>query len=117
MAKVAFLGLGVMGYPMAGYLSKAGHKVTFYNRTTAKAEAWVDQFGGSLGETPSEAVTGAEFVMACVGNDDDLRGVCLGKEGALSSMDVGSVFIDHTTVSADVTQELFQIASAEDTVV
>ena len=78
MAKVAFLGLGVMGYPMAGHLQAAGHEVTVYNRTTAKAQAWVDQHGGAMSETPAGAAEGAEFVMSCVGNDDDLRSVCLG---------------------------------------
>ena len=82
MAKIAFLGLGVMGYPMAGHLTKAGHEVTVYNRTTAKAEAWLAEFGGALGKTPAEAVKGAEFVMSCVGNDDDLRQVCTGADGA-----------------------------------
>ena len=82
MAKIAFLGLGVMGYPMAGHLSAAGHDVTVYNRTTAKAEAWVAQHGGALAKTPRLACEGADFVMACVGNDNDLRGVCLGEDGA-----------------------------------
>ena len=85
MAKVAFLGLGVMGYPMAGHLVKAGHEVTVYNRTTAKAEAWVKEHGGTLGATPAEAAKGADFVMACVGNDDDLRSVCLGETGAFGA--------------------------------
>ncbi|WP_136442403.1 NAD(P)-dependent oxidoreductase [Pacificoceanicola onchidii] len=111
MAKVAFLGLGVMGYPMAGYLAKAGHEVTVYNRTAAKAEAWVAEFGGSLGATPREAAAGAEFVMSCVGNDDDLRGVCLGADGAFAEMASGSVFVDHTTVSAEVTRELHGVAA------
>ena len=106
MAKVAFLGLGVMGYPMAGHLAAAGHEVTVYNRTAAKAEAWVAQHGGSMGATPAEAAKGAEFVMACVGNDDDLRSVCLGADGALGAMEAGTVFVDHTTVSAAVTAEL-----------
>ncbi|MEM6407607.1 MAG: NAD(P)-dependent oxidoreductase [Pseudomonadota bacterium] len=112
MAKVSFLGLGVMGYPMAGHLVQAGHEVTVYNRTTAKAQAWVDQHGGALGKTPAEAAKGAEFVMACVGNDDDLRSVCLGDEGALGAMEAGSVFVDHTTVSAKVTRELYAAADA-----
>lgn len=111
MAKVAFLGLGVMGYPMAGHLVKAGHEVTVYNRTTAKAEAWVKENGGTLGATPAEAAKGADFVMACVGNDDDLRSVCLGETGAFGAMSEGAVFVDHTTVSAKVTRELFSAAA------
>ena len=112
MAKVSFLGLGVMGYPMAGHLVKAGHEVCVYNRTTAKAQAWVDQHGGTLGKTPREAAAGAEFVMACVGNDDDLRSVCLGEDGALAAMGPGTIFVDHTTVSAKVTRELYAAADA-----
>ncbi len=111
MAKVAFLGLGVMGYPMAGHLVKAGHEVTVYNRTTAKAEAWVKEHGGTLGATPAEAAKGADFVMACVGNDDDLRSVCLGETGAFGAMSEGAIFVDHTTVSAKVTRELFSAAA------
>jgi len=110
MAKLAFLGLGVMGYPMAGHLQAAGHQVTVYNRTTAKAEKWVAERGGSMAETPGEAAEGADFVMACVGNDDDLRSVCLGAEGAFPAMAKGSVFVDHTTVSAQITRELYQQA-------
>ncbi|MDU8911512.1 NAD(P)-dependent oxidoreductase [Aestuariicoccus sp. MJ-SS9] len=110
MAKVAFLGLGVMGYPMAGHLQKAGHEVTVYNRTAAKAEKWAAEYGGAHAATPAEAAKGAEFVMACVGNDDDLRGVCLGEDGAFAGMDAGSVFVDHTTVSAKVTAELYGVA-------
>lgn len=110
MAKVAFLGLGVMGYPMAGHLAAAGHEVTVYNRTAAKAEAWVAQHGGAMATTPRAAAEGAEFVMACVGNDDDLRSVCMGEEGALAGMAPGTVFVDHTTVSAKVTAELYAAA-------
>ena len=110
MAKIAFLGLGVMGYPMAGHLRAAGHEVTVYNRTAAKSEAWVAEHGGSSAPTPAEAAAGAEFVMACVGNDDDLRAVCLGEAGAFAGMDAGSVFVDHTTVSAAVTRELYETA-------
>ncbi|MCC1491612.1 NAD(P)-dependent oxidoreductase [Cognatishimia sp. F0-27] len=106
MAKVAFLGLGVMGYPMAGYLAKAGHAVTVYNRTAAKAAKWADEHGGTHADTPRAAAEGAEFVMACVGNDDDLRSVCLGDDGAFAGMGAGSVFVDHTTVSSKVTHEL-----------
>ena len=111
MAKVAFLGLGVMGYPMAGHLAKAGHEVTVYNRTTAKAEAWVAEHGGAMAATPADAARGAEFVMACVGNDDDLRSVCLGEGGAFAGMEAGTVFVDHTTVSAAVTRELHAVAA------
>jgi 3-hydroxyisobutyrate dehydrogenase-like beta-hydroxyacid dehydrogenase len=111
MARVTFLGLGVMGYPMAGHLAAAGHEVTVYNRTAAKAEAWVDQHGGKLGATPAEAAHDAEFVMACVGNDDDLRAVCLGPDGAFAGMPKGAVFVDHTTVSAAVTRELYAVAA------
>ena len=113
MAKLAFLGLGVMGYPMAGHLQKAGHDVTVFNRTTAKAEAWAKEHGGSFAATPAEAAKGASFVMACVGNDDDLRSVCLGDDGAFAGMDSGSTFVDHTTVSAAVTRELYEAAQAK----
>lgn len=106
MAKLAFLGLGVMGAPMAGHLQKAGHSVTVYNRTTAKAEAWVQAYGGAMATTPAKAAQGAEFVMSCVGNDDDLRSVCLGADGAFGAMTKGAIFVDHTTVSAQVTAEL-----------
>ena len=111
MANVAFLGLGVMGYPMAGHLQKAGHSVTVYNRTASKAEKWVAEFGGLMAKTPAEAAAGADFVMACVGNDDDLRGVCLGDTGALTGMNKGGIFVDHTTVSANVTAELYTVAA------
>ncbi len=111
MAKVAFLGLGVMGYPMAGHLAAAGHDVTVYNRTTAKAEAWVAQHGGSFGSTPAEASKGVEMVFACVGNDNDLRSVCTGEDGAFASMAKGTIFVDHTTVSAKVTAELYALGS------
>ncbi|WP_270730461.1 NAD(P)-dependent oxidoreductase [Shimia sp. Alg240-R146] len=110
MAKVAFLGLGVMGYPMAGHLAKAGHDVCVFNRTTAKAEAWAKEHGGRFGATPQEAVAGADFVMCCVGNDDDLRQVCVGDSGAFSGMSEGTIFVDHTTVSAKVTAELYREA-------
>jgi 3-hydroxyisobutyrate dehydrogenase len=112
MADVAFLGLGVMGGPMAGHLAKAGHQVTVYNRTGAKAEAWVKAHGGRAAPSPRAAAEGAEFVMSCVGNDDDLRGVCLGEDGAFAGMSRGAVFVDHTTVSAAVTRELAQKARA-----
>ena len=110
MAKVAFLGLGVMGYPMAGHLKAQGHDVTVYNRTFAKAEKWAAEHGGSTGKTPAEAAEGAEIVMACVGNDDDLRAVCLGEDGAFATMGEGTLFVDHTTVSAKVTAELYALA-------
>src|SRR5438874_7825019 len=98
MAKLAFLGLGVMGYPMAGHLrNKGGHDVTVYNRTTAKAEQWVAQHGGRLAQTPAEAAAGKDFVFSCVGNDDDLRSVTTGAKGAFAAMKKGSVFIDNTT--------------------
>ena len=111
MTKVAFLGLGVMGYPMAGHLAAAGHEVSVYNRTLAKAEAWVAEHGGRAGATPREAAAGAEFVMSCVGNDDDLRAVCTGDDGAFAGMSDGCVFVDHTTVSAQVTRDLNEYAS------
>ena len=111
MAKLAFLGLGVMGYPMAGHLAKAGHEVTVYNRTTAKAESWVAEHGGHFGKTPREAAMGADIVIACVGNDDDLRSVCLGDDGAFAAMGDGTIFVDHTTVSAKVTRELYAAAA------
>lgn len=112
MTKVAFLGLGVMGYPMAAHLQKAGYSVTVYNRTTAKAEAWASANGGAFALTPREAAEGADFVMSCVGNDDDLRSVCLGDDGAFAGMTAGSIFVDHTTVSAQVTEELYAAAQA-----
>ena len=110
MTKITFLGLGVMGYPMAGHLAGAGHEVTVYNRTAAKAAAWMSEHGGATGATPAEAAQGAEMVMACVGNDDDLRSVCLGPDGAFATMAEGSIFVDHTTVSAAVTRELYEAA-------
>lgn len=113
MTKVAFLGLGVMGYPMAGHLKSAGHDVTVFNRTMAKAEKWVSEHGGRAAKTPAEAADGAEMVMACVGNDDDLRAVCLGDTGAFSAMSSGALFVDHTTVSAKVTSELYAEAKSK----
>ena len=111
MAKVAFLGLGVMGFPMAGHLARAGHRVTVWNRSSGKAERWLEQYEGTAAPTAREAALGAEFVMACVGNDDDLRMVCLGPDGAFAGMDPGAIFVDHTTVSARVTRELAEIAA------
>jgi 3-hydroxyisobutyrate dehydrogenase len=111
MAKVAFLGLGVMGYPMAGHLkAKGGHEVTVYNRTASKADAWVKQYGGKSAPTPKAAARGQDFVMCCVGNDDDLRQVTLGKDGAFGIMTEGQVFVDHTTASAEIARELYDAA-------
>jgi 3-hydroxyisobutyrate dehydrogenase len=108
MAKVAFLGLGVMGYPMAGHLqSKGGHEVTVYNRTAAKAESWLARYGGRRAATPKQAAAGQDFVLACVGNDEDLRAVTLGEDGAFGGMQKGALFIDHTTASAEIARELF----------
>ena len=108
--RVAFLGLGVMGYPMAGHLARAGHSVTVYNRTAAKAQAWAAEYGGTTAATPREAAVGAEFVFACVGNDHDLRAVVLGEQGALAGMAPGAVFVDHTTASAEVARALYAAA-------
>ena len=113
MAKVAFLGLGVMGYPMAAHLKhKGGNEVTVYNRTVAKAEAWVAEHGGRLAKTPREAAQGQDFVFSCVGNDNDLREVTTGKDGAFQAMAKGSIFIDNTTASAEVARELAAAATA-----
>ena len=114
MADCAFVGLGVMGYPMAGHLVSAGHDVTVYNRTAARAEAWVAEHGGKAAPTPAEAAAGAEFVFVCVGNDDDVRSVTLADGGALESMAAGSVLVDHTTASADLAQELHAAAGERD---
>jgi len=113
MAKVAFLGMGVMGYPMAGHLKAKGHEVTVYNRTTAKAEAWAQEHGGAFAESPAEASKGCDFVMACVGNDDDLRSVVYGDAGALATMKDGAIFVDHTTASANVAREIAEKAAAQ----
>ena len=117
--RVAFLGLGVMGHPMAGHLARAGHQVCVYNRTAAKAAAWVEEFGGSAAPTPAAAAEGADFVFACVGNDDDLRAVALGardadggRAGAFAGMQPGAVFVDHTTASASIARELHAEAGA-----
>lgn len=113
MAKVAFLGLGVMGYPMAAHLKhKGGHEVTVYNRTVAKAEKWIAEHGGTLARTPAEAARDKDFVFACVGNDDDLRQVTIGEDGAFAAMKKGAIFIDNTTASAEVARELAAAASA-----
>src|SRR5690349_22499765 len=109
MAKVAFLGLGVMGYPMAGHLkNKGGHEVTVYNRTGAKADKWVAQYGGKAAKTPKQAAEGQDFVMCCVGNDDDLRQVTLGADGAFAGMTKGTIFVDHTTASAEIARDLYK---------
>lgn len=113
MAKVAFLGLGVMGFPMAGHLQSHGHEVTVYNRSADKAEKWHARHGGKMALTPKIAAQGAEFVISCVGNDDDLRSVVLSEDGALSGMMEGSVYIDHTTVSAKVTSELYALSAKQ----
>ena len=110
MAKIAFLGLGVMGAPMAGHLASAGHEVTVYNRTTTKAEAWVANHGGAFATTPAEAAKGAGFVFACVGDDADIRAVTTGADGAFSTMEAGAIFIDNTTASAAVARELAEAA-------
>lgn len=106
MAKVAFLGLGVMGYPMAGHLVKAGHQVTVYNRTTAKAEAWVKQFGGAMALSPKLAAEDQDIVFTCVGNDKDLHQVVLGEDGVIHGLKAGAVLVDHTTASADIAREI-----------
>lgn len=109
--KVAFIGLGVMGYPMAGHLSKAGHQVTVYNRTHEKALRWANEFGGKYAATPALAAQGSEIVFCCVGNDDDLRSVILGEDGAINGMSSNTLLVDHTTASANVARELFNICS------
>jgi 3-hydroxyisobutyrate dehydrogenase len=114
MAKAAFLGLGVMGYPMAAHLkNRGGHEMTVFNRTSAKAEKWVLEHGGALAATPAEAARDKDFVFACVGNDDDLRAVALGGNGAFAGMKAGGIFVDHTTASAEVARELAETAAAK----
>ncbi|HXZ14903.1 MAG TPA: NAD(P)-dependent oxidoreductase [Roseiarcus sp.] len=112
MSKVAFIGLGVMGFPMAGHLAKAGHDAVVYNRTTAVADKWVAEYGGRGAPTPREAAAGRDFVFACVGNDDDLRSISLGADGAFAGMRPEAVFVDHTTASATVARELAMQAKA-----
>lgn len=114
MAKTAFIGLGTMGYPMAGHLASKGHDVCVYNRTTAKAQQWVEQFGGRWAKTPAEAAKGADFVFLCVGNDDDLRSVTLTESGVLMSMSPSAVLVDHTTASAEVARELYHVAKSKE---
>ena len=111
MSNLSFIGLGVMGFPMAGHLAEAGHKVTVYNRSSDKTKKWSSIYGGKIAKTPADAAEGADFVMCCVGNDDDLREVTIGANGAFSNIKKGSIFIDHTTVSALVTKELFNLAN------
>ncbi|GAB6053614.1 NAD(P)-dependent oxidoreductase [Magnetospira thiophila] len=115
MSKVnaTFIGLGIMGYPMAGHLSLAGHEVTVFNRTTAKAEKWIAEYDGDMALTPREAVMDSEVVCLCVGNDDDLRDVVYGEDGVLAGMDAGAVLVDHTTASADVAREIAAAAAAK----
>jgi len=113
MSKVSFIGLGVMGYPMAGYISKAGHDVIVYNRTSAKADKWVGTYKGKAASTPAEAAKDADFVFTCVGNDNDLREVTTGSDGAFQNVKKGAVFIDNTTASAQVARELFNIATSK----
>src|SRR5262249_2295256 len=108
--KVAFLGLGVMGFPMAGHLANAGHRVTVYNRTTSRAEAWLQKYKGQRADTPAAAVKDAAIVFSCVGNDHDLRSIVYGDKGALAGMSAGAVFVDHTTASAEVAREVFAAA-------
>jgi 3-hydroxyisobutyrate dehydrogenase-like beta-hydroxyacid dehydrogenase len=110
---VAFLGLGVMGYPMAGHLARAGHKVTVYNRSPAKREQWVKEYGGKAAATPREAANGAQIVFSCVGNDDDLRSIVLGDDGAFAGMAKGAIYVDNTTASAEIARELFTAGSAK----
>jgi 3-hydroxyisobutyrate dehydrogenase-like beta-hydroxyacid dehydrogenase len=111
--KTAFLGLGVMGFPMAGHLKKGGHEVTVYNRTQAKAQKWAETHGGKSAATPAEAAKGADIVFSCVGNDDDLRSIVLGEQGAFAGMAKGAIFVDHTTASANVARELGEVAQGK----
>jgi len=112
--KLAFLGLGVMGGPMAGHLARAGHDVTVFNRTTAKADAWVTRYGGRRAGTPAEAARGADIVLMCVGNDEDVRGVVNGTDGALAGMRAGTILVDHTTASALVAREIYASSKGKD---
>ena len=113
MNKVSFIGLGVMGYPMAGYISKAGHDVTVYNRTKSKAEKWIKDFKGKIADTPKEAAKESEFIFSCVGNDNDLREVTLGANGLFHSAKKGAVYIDNTTASAEIARELYKEAKTK----
>ncbi len=114
MAKVGFIGLGIMGAPMARHLKAKGHELTVYNRTTARAEKWVSEHGGTVASTPRQAAEGQEFVFACVGNDDDLRQVTIGQDGAFEGLGKGAIFVDHTTASAEVARELHEAARQRD---
>ena len=107
---VAFIGLGVMGYPMAGYISKAGHNVTVYNRTGAKADKWISEYKGTKADTPSKATEGADYIFTCVGNDNDLREVTFGDNGAFNAIKKGAIYIDNTTASATIARELYEHA-------
>ena len=111
---VAFIGLGVMGYPMAGYISKAGHNVTVFNRTKSKAEKWIDEYKGKMAETPAEAAKGADYIFTCVGNDNDLREVSMGENGLYNTAKKGSVYIDNSTVSAEICRQLYKAAKDKD---
>tara|TARA_B100000674_G_scaffold227775_1_gene187351 strand:- start:786 stop:1661 length:876 start_codon:yes stop_codon:yes gene_type:complete len=114
MNNLAFIGLGVMGFPMAGHLAKAGHNVTVYNRSSDKAKKWKSEYNGKIAVTPADAAEGADFIMCCVGNDDDLREVTIGRDGAFSKIGQGSIFVDHTTVSTRVTKELADLATQQE---
>src|SRR5208282_144249 len=115
MSKVAFIGLGIMGYPMAGHIrTKGGHDLTVYNRTPGKAQAWVAEYGGQLAPTPEEAARDADFVFCCVGNDDDLRQVAIGERGAFHGLKPGAIFVDNTTASASIARELYAAAASRD---
>ena len=107
---VAFIGLGVMGYPMAGYISKGGHNVTVFNRTKSKAEKWINEYKGKMAETPADAAKDAEYIFTCVGNDDDLREVTFGDHGAFKTIKQNAVYIDNSTVSAEISRELYKAA-------
>jgi 3-hydroxyisobutyrate dehydrogenase len=109
---VAFIGLGVMGYPMAGYISKAGHNVTVYNRTKSKAEKWIKEYKGNIADTPAEAAKNSEFIFSCVGNDDDLKEISIGKDGIFHTIKKGSIYIDNTTASAEIAKKLSKSAEA-----
>jgi len=112
MRNVAFIGLGVMGYPMAGYISKAGHNVTVYNRTAAKADKWVAEYKGSKADTPAKAAEGADFIFTCVGNDNDLSDVTIGKDGIYNTIKKGAIHIDNTTASAEIARKLYKSSKA-----
>ena len=112
ICNVAFIGLGVMGYPMAGYISKGGHNVTVFNRTKSKAEKWIGEYKGKMAETPADAAKDAEYIFTCVGNDNDLREVTIGKKGIFNTIKKGSIYIDNTTASATVARELYKNAKA-----